>query len=74
MSDALLSNQAKGRIPGPISGTSVSEGYFLLLAPLGVGVHTIHFTATADLQDLFGPGAFYVTDTNYVVTVAPKKP
>jgi hypothetical protein len=30
-------------LPGPISGQSVSDGVWILLAPLSAGMHTIHF-------------------------------
>ena len=30
-------------IPGPVNGSSVSDGYWLLLAPLSKGEHVIHF-------------------------------
>jgi hypothetical protein len=30
-------------LPGPVSGESVSDGVWLLLAPLAAGIHTIHF-------------------------------
>ena len=40
-------------------------GYFLLLASLSVGTHTIHFTATYAPFD-------YTIDTTYVVTVVPR--
>lgn len=59
-------------VPGPTNGTSVADGTFLLLSPLHVGVHTIHLAATADLQQWFGPGAFFTIDTTYVVTVTPR--
>ena len=42
------------------TGTSVSDGYFLLLAPLSPGLHTLHFGSTA-----FG------IDATYYLTVAP---
>jgi hypothetical protein len=32
-------------IPGPVSGQSISDGVWLLLAPLSAGEHTIHFEA-----------------------------
>ena len=53
-------------IPGPGSALSVDAGYYLLLTPMSVGAHTIHFTATTDY---FG----FTFDTTYVVTVAPGK-
>jgi hypothetical protein len=52
-------------VPGPATGTSVDAGFYLLLAPLSVGTHTIHFTGT------FEPFSFTI-DTTYIVTVAPK--
>jgi hypothetical protein len=52
-------------VDGPAVGTSVSAGYFLLLPPLSVGVHMIHFTGT------YAPFDFTI-DTTYVVTVTPR--
>jgi hypothetical protein len=50
--------------PG-LSGQSVSDGYWLMLAPLSVGQHTIEFGG------VFANGfAFHIT---YQITVAPQK-
>jgi len=51
-------------VPGPATGTAVSDGFFLLVAPLSVGTHTVHFTGTIEA---FG----FVIDTTYIVTVVP---
>jgi hypothetical protein len=50
----------------PDTGTSVDAGYYLFLAPLSVGTHTLHFGGTfgADL-------GFLEIDTTYIVTVQP---
>ena len=34
------------------SGTSVSDGYFVMLAPLSVGAHTLHFGWSADFGSI----------------------
>jgi hypothetical protein len=52
-------------VPGPATGTSVSAGFFVLVTPLSVGTHTIHFTGTIEDFD-------YTIDTTYVVTVTPR--
>jgi hypothetical protein len=49
--------------PGATS-LSVDAGVYLLLAPLNVGKHTIHFGGTADEFDS-------IIDTTYIVTVVP---
>ncbi len=52
-------------VPGGSVGTSVDAGFYLLLAPLSVGRHTIHFTGTFDLFS-------FTIDTTYQITVSPK--
>ena len=51
----------------PAGATSLSgaDGFYLMLAPLSVGEHTIHFTGTV--------GTFSL-DITYNLTVAPRKP
>jgi hypothetical protein len=50
-------------LPPGIYGPSVDDGYWLMLAPLSVGQHTIHFTAAqAD--------GSWATDVTYHLTVA----
>jgi hypothetical protein len=55
--------------PPPVAagtiGSSVDVGIYLLLTPLSVGSHTIHFTGTFDE---FGVSI----DTTYYLTVAPQ--
>ena len=51
-------------LPSGTTAQSVDDGIYLLLAPLPVGAHTIHFTAT-----FVGAGTI---DTTYNVTVAPR--
>ena len=46
-------------VPGPVSGQSVSDGYWIFLAPLSTGTHTIHFEGN--------PG--FPIDVTYVLTV-----
>lgn len=49
-----------GPVGAGMSGSGVGDGYYLLLAPLSPGWHTLHFGSTA-----FG------IDTTYHLTVAP---
>ena len=52
-------------LPAGETGRSVDVGVYLLLAPLSVGEHTIHFAGTFD--------EFNVSiDTTYHVTVTPR--
>jgi hypothetical protein len=46
-----------------------SDGYFLMLAPLSAGQHTIHFTGEIDLLEEFG--FVFMLDITYNLTVAP---
>jgi len=50
-------------MPVGTTAQSVDDGIYLLLAPLPVGEHTIHFAATVE-----GVGTL---DTTYFITVAP---
>jgi len=43
---------------------AVSDGYWIMLAPLSVGTHTIHFHAT---------GTYFDGEDTYTVTVVPHK-
>jgi hypothetical protein len=43
---------------------AVSQGVFLMLRPLSVGQHTVHFSGD------FGPGNFAL-DVTYHITVTP---
>jgi hypothetical protein len=56
-------------LPAGTTTRSVSDGYFLMLAPLAPGQHTLHFTGTAGTA----PGAFTL-DVTYHLTVQPKAP
>jgi hypothetical protein len=51
-------------VPGPVSGQSVSDGYWLFLQPLSAGVHTLHFGGTITLFSL-------ILDVTYNITVQP---
>jgi len=53
-------------LPVGITTRSVSAGYFLMLAPLPLGQHTIHFTGTSGVS----PNAFSL-DITYNLTVQP---
>jgi len=53
--------------PAGTTSPSVDAGVYLLLAPLSVGRHVVHFGGTFDE---FG----FSIDTTYNITVVPKKP
>ena len=54
-------------IPGvqPVP-SAAADGYYLMLAPLSVGQHTIHFSGT------IGDPAIFKLDITYYLTIAPK--
>ncbi len=55
-------------VPGPVAGYSVGDGYYLMLRPLAVGEHVLHFTGSF-------PDFNFTLDVTYQITVAsPKKP
>jgi hypothetical protein len=55
-------------VPGPVAGYSVGDGYYLMLRPLAVGEHVLHFTGSF-------PDINFTLDVTYQITVAsPKKP
>jgi hypothetical protein len=49
------------------TGTSVGVGYFMMLAPLSVGQHTIHYTGAFKFSD--APEDYFGVDMTYHVTV-----
>lgn len=53
--------------PGGTTSAAVDAGFYLLLAPLSVGRHEIHFGGT------FGGDLSGEIDTTYVITVAPRR-
>ncbi|MEO6596722.1 MAG: hypothetical protein ABIP94_18400 [Planctomycetota bacterium] len=52
-------------LPGVTGGLSVTDGYWMLLAPLSTGQHVIHFTALLTT----GIGAGFTQDVTYNLTV-----
>ena len=54
-------------LPAGTTTKAVSAGYFLMLAPLSTGTHTIHFTGTSGVS----PNAFTL-DITYHLTVTGK--
>ena len=50
----LPENNMLGLPPGPF-GMIVDDGYYLILAPLSVGSHTIHWKYTVDIIPLWNP-------------------
>lgn len=59
-------------VPGAVEGATsqgVGDGYFVMLAPLSVGEHTLHWEGTLDLTS---EGGFVFTqDITYHLTVEP---
>ena len=57
--------------PAGTTGISVSDGYFVMLKPLSVGTHTLHFGGLVDLTEAGGP--VFALDITYTVTVRRAK-
>ena len=55
-------------LPEGTTGHSVGDGYFVMLRPLAVGTHTLHFGGFVDLTSIGGP--LFALDIKYTVTVA----
>ena len=53
--------------PAGTTSPAVDAGVYLLLAPLSVGTHVVHFGGTLDLLG-------FSIDTTFNITVVPKKP
>jgi hypothetical protein len=49
------------------TGTSVADGYYVMLAPLSAGTHTLHFSGAFKFSD--APGDTLPLDMTYVITV-----
>jgi hypothetical protein len=56
-----------GEPPESKATTAFADGYWVLLKPLSVGSHTIHFKATFDLSELGLPD--FTTEVTYHLTV-----
>ena len=54
-------------VPGPVSGESVSDGFWLMLAPLSAGQHTLHFGGVFNCLPIFS----LTIDQTYNLTVLP---
>jgi hypothetical protein len=52
------------------TGTATGVGYFVMLAPLSVGTHTIHYTAAFKFSD--APEDYIGVDMTYHVTVSSR--
>ena len=52
-------------LPGVTSGSSMSDGYWIMLKPLSPGNHKLHFEAKVTS----GPGAGFSQDVTYNLTV-----
>jgi hypothetical protein len=55
-------------VPAGLSGSAVSDGYWLLLHPLSPGQHTIHWEASV----LTGPVAGFGQNVTYILNVVPR--
>jgi len=56
--------------PEGATSAAVSDGYFVMLAPLSAGEHTLHFGGTLDATAEFG--AMFILDITYNITVGAK--
>lgn len=54
--------------PEGSTSPSVSDGVFVMLHPLSVGEHTVHFGGAVDLTEVGGP--IFLQDITYHITVA----
>jgi hypothetical protein len=54
-------------VPGPTSGKSSADGYYLMLAPLSAGTHTIQIVGATNGP--FPPATAFTIDTKYILTV-----
>ncbi len=60
-------------LPEGTTSLAVSDGFFLMLAPLPVGEHTIHFSgAAAFTEEEDGFDFFFGLDITYHITVVPR--
>ena len=64
----LPANNVVG-VPEGTIGLVVGDGYFVMLAPLSVGTHTLHFGGAVDALDVFG--FLFILDITYNLTVVP---
>jgi hypothetical protein len=56
--------------PKGSTSNSVSDGVFVMLAPLSAGKHTVHFGGTLDLSSV--GGTVFIQDITYNITVGKK--
>lgn len=76
----LSEDNMLGRPPGPF-GMIVDDGYYLILAPLSVGTHTIHWTTSLTLIPYWNPWdeqpdppfPQVSQDITYQITVVPAR-
>lgn len=54
-------------VNGVTSGSSISDGYWVMVKPLSPGIHVIHFEGAW----VSGPGAGSVQNVTYTLTVTP---
>jgi hypothetical protein len=56
-------------VPGPASGLSSADGYYLMLTPLSAGSHTIHITGTFHNPFDVAHEVVFALDTTLTLTV-----
>jgi hypothetical protein len=56
--------------PAGSTSNSVSDGVFVMLAPLSAGKHTVHFGGVIDLTEV--GGTVFIQDITYTITVRRK--
>jgi hypothetical protein len=55
-----------------VTSLSVADGVYVMLAPLSVGTHEIHFEATVKFtEDSDGFDFVFIQDVTYNITVRP---
>jgi hypothetical protein len=63
-----------GLIPAGIYSPAVDDGFYVMLKPLAVGAHTLHFTGSSPGCD-YAPTGFHVdpfsVDVTYHLTITP---
>jgi hypothetical protein len=62
--DALCTGAGLGDVPGGIYSPAVDEGIYVLLDPLDIGKHALHFHAE-------NPSQNFIQDVTYNITVVP---
>ena len=62
--DAPCASAGLGNVPGGIYSPAVDDGFYVRVAPLSLGIHTLHIQAQ-------NPGAGFDLDVTYTVMIVP---